>query len=130
MPDELTAEEFKVGEPLLMIYVGETLGEDLSHARPDKVYECVKEWWKLQDPRRRDPPIKLVLARNSDRVVGAFRPERWYSWHPMYGGHLPRRWGFVGKQAEMSIQLTYVGKEVPAKFKRSKNPVRYLKPGE
>ena len=112
-------EDFTVGEPLVMFFIGNSL-----FGNRGDVYAAVRECWQMADPDRRTPPVNLVLARDSDRVLGAFRPERWTpcTRHDGNAG-----WGFVGEDAEPSIQQQYVGKRVPDRF-RTQNPVRYLNP--
>ena len=121
MTTEVDPEDFIVGEPLVMFYVGNSI-----FVNRGNVYAAVRECWAMADPDKRTLPLSLVLARSSDRVLGAFRPEQWT---PCTRDDGNKGWGFVGEPAERSIQQQYVGKRVPDRFRRQ-NPVRYLKPGD
>ena len=110
--------DFVVEEPLVMFFVRNYVGD---------VYAAVRECWNMGDPAKRRPRFNLVLARSSDQIVGAFRPEQWI---PCTRDDGKRGWGFVDAPAEESIQAHYVGKRVPDRFRRSQNPVRYLNPGD
>ena len=61
----------------------------------------------------------LVLARDSERVIGAFRPRRWNA-DPNDG----RRWYFNGEPADSTTQMRYVGKAVPVWL--SKSRIRFV----
>lgn len=114
-------EDFVVGEPLVMFYLGDTFGYG------ENVYEAVRECWRMADPRRQTPPLNLILARNGDRVLGAFRPERWTT---CTRSNRRMGWGFIGEPAEENIQQQYVGKRVPERFRESRHEFRYLYPGD
>ena len=116
-------EDFVVEEPLIMIYIGRTIGSDLSVVYPPDVYAAVQGWWRM-NPESVGEEYKLVLARNNEQILGAFRPERW---RPSPSGE--GRLGFIGHPAEMSVQIRYVGKRVP-NFLRTQSPVRYLNPDD
>ena len=114
--------DFVVNEPIILIYIGRSIGIDLSVVYPADVYAAVKEWWRgFVEPSEADD--ELVLARNRNRVLGAFRVKRWVVRQD------GKRWGFIGEPAEISAQMEYVGKRVPNAY-RSQNPVRYLKVGD
>ena len=113
-------EDFDPQEPLILIFIGTSIGDDLSHVFSADVYAAVREYWRGSwEPAEANN--ELILARNRDQVLGAFRAKRWVS-HPSDNG----RWGFVGGPAELSIQLHYVGKRVPNKYRGSGNPIRYI----
>ena len=115
-------EDFAVAEPLVMFFVGRYVGSDLSKVYPADVYAAVRGWWRVADPNTWKQEYNLVLARNTDRVLGAFRPKDWVP-SPFEGGG----WGFVGQPAEVSVQLHYVGKRVPNRY-RIQNPFQFLTP--
>ena len=117
----LHSEDFVVEEPILLIFVGRYIGNDLSKVYPTDVYAAVRGWWRGSTDSR-EAGNELVLARNTDRVVGAFRVKRWVA-SPFENN----RWGFVGEPAELDAQLRYVGKRVPNRF-RVQTPVQYLGP--
>ena len=112
------AEEFVVGEPLLLISIGR-LWNELG------VYEAVRGVWKLNKERAKK--CKLVLAHVRGVVRGAYRPNKW-----MKGtsDEFPERIGFEGDPAEPEVWEKYVGKRVPAKYRKrgAANPIRYLNP--
>ena len=116
-------DDFTVGEPLILLYIGNEIGGDLSQVYPIDVYAATHGWWRIYPLGEVAEMYQLVLARNSDQVLGAFRPKRWI---PSPTGD--DRWGFVGEQAELGTQLRYVGKRVPDKYRTSRNPVRYCTP--
>lgn len=120
-----TGEPFEVREPLLLISIAQT-----ARAWADP-YEAVRYAWKVGERGRR---FELVLAREGDRVVGAYRP---YEWLPATAEHFPdrrpreRRWGFNGHEAEADVWDYYVGREIPERFRRSTgNPIKYCQPGD
>ena len=87
------------------------------------VYRAARGGWKM---RASGPPPKyqgLVLARDSELVLGAFRPNRWYQ-DPHDGG----RWYFDGEAADSTTHARYVGKAVPYRFRKGRNPFRYCNP--
>ena len=111
---------FEVDEPTILIFVGTSIGSDLSTISPNDVYASVRGWWTGKtEPREADG--ELILARNSTRVVGVFRARQWVR-SPFDN---PPRWGFSGEPAELSAQLRYFGKGIPPEYK-TQNPVRYL----
>ena len=113
-----SASEFTVGEPLIMFYVSNSLSGD----RPE-IYDAVRGWWKINPEKVNN--YKLVLARDGERIVGAFRPRRWRQ-SPDHAD----RWEFDGHAAELPVQIRYVGKRVPRKYTGGRSPFRYLEPGE
>jgi len=114
---------FDAGKPLIMFHIGNSIGDDLSIVYPNDVDSAAHGWWRF-NPGMAGLTYGLVLACNSDRVLGAFRVKRWVPSRDDVG-----RWGFIGEPAEISVQLECVGKRVPNKL-RSQNPVRFVDPGE
>ena len=120
MPGQGHPEDFVPQEPIILIYIGRSVGNDLSQVYAADVYAAVKGYW----PGSVEPSEannELILARNTERILGAFRAKRWVS-NPFGGG----RWGFVGESAELSVQLHYVGKRVPNAYRGRGNPIRYI----
>ena len=114
---EVTAQEtgsstFVITEPLIVFYVGRSI----ANGRLD-VYEAVRRAWRINVTKARK--YDLVLARNSDRIIGAYRPTEWFQYSDGRG-----RWAFVGKRAEPDVWSRYVGKRVPYEY-RTQNPIRY-----
>ena len=126
MVEKAHPDDFVVGEPLVMLHIGNFIGDDLSIVHPPDVSAAVRWWWRF-NPENKTDTHRLVLARNANRVLGAFRPKTWVP-RPENEGR--PRWGFIGEPAEMSIQLQYVGKRVPDRFRTGSNPVRYVHPDE
>lgn len=115
---EYSAEEFVVEEPLILISIGQ-LWKKLG------VYEAVRGVWKLRIERAKR--YRLVLAHVRGVVRGAYRPEKWSKGT---AEQFPDRIGFEGTEAELEVWEKYVGKRVPAKYRRrgAQAAARYLKP--
>ena len=113
--------DFIVQEPLILIFVGTSIGNDLTTVYPSDVYAAVRGWW-AGTIQPYEASNKLILARNTETVLGAFRAKRWIPC-PFDSS----RWGFIGEVAELQAQLDYVGKRIPNEF-RTQNPIRYLDP--
>lgn len=122
---EYSAEEFVVGEPLILISIGQLWKER-------GVYGAVRGLWKLKMDRAKNH--KLVLAHVRGVVRGAYRPQKWLQGtaenFPLEGGRLPERIGFEGTEAEPEVWNRYVGKRVPVKYRKrgAQTPCRYLSP--
>lgn len=124
---EHTAEEFQVGEPLMLICINRLY---YTHS----IYEAVRCAWKVNVGRANR--YRLVLAQVRGLVVGAFRPTQ--PWIPatkadfpaQLDNDIPGKWGFIGEPADDEIQNQYVGKRVPARFRKkgAQGPVRYCNP--
>ena len=115
---EYRAEEFVVKEPLILISIGQlwnVLG----------VYEAVRGVWKLRMERAKR--YKLVLAHVRGVVRGAYRPNKWSkgTWDKF-----PERISFEGTEAEPEVWERYVGKRVPARYRKrgAQAACRYLDP--
>lgn len=115
------ATDFTLKEPAIMFHIGRTLLPNLDSVYPNDVYAAVRGWWRFTPGPEEPEKYLLVLARNSEIILGAFRPKLWVK-----NPDNPERWAFVGEPAEMSTQIHYVGKRVPDKFKSRGNPVRFL----
>lgn len=119
MVNQAHPEDFVANEPFLLIFVGRTVGYYLDAVYPADVYAAVQGWWQINPAGLK--PGMLVLARNSERILGVFRTKSWRK-DPNYDQS--GRWGFIGEPAEMSAQLRYMGKRVPQQY-RGQNPIRY-----
>ena len=115
------SEDFVPNEPFLLLFVGQSLGDDLSLVYPADVYAAARGWWAMNPGSQEDAPGYLVLARSRDRVLGAYRVKSWIQ-SPAGDG----RWGLVGEPADMEAQLRYVGRQVPREFRTSRNPIRFV----
>ena len=117
-------DDFRVREPLIMLYIGDStgaVGNDLSRIYPAYVAAAAHGHWRIYQPETGPWEYNLVLARNTEQVLGAFRPK---AWHRAYDA----RMYFYGEMAELQAQLDYVGKRVPDRFRG--HSVRYLDPAE
>ena len=115
---EYSAEEFVVEEPLILISIGQ-LWKELG------IYGAVKGVWRLNMERAKKH--NLVLAHVRGVVRGAYRPEKWLKGTV---DEFPERIGFDGTEAEPDVWKKYVGKRVPAKYRKrgARASARYLSP--
>ena len=122
---EHAAAEFVLSDRLIMISIGQLW-------RERGVYGAVRGLWAMNMGRASS--YSLVLARVGALVVGAYEVERWL-WgtaenFPLDGGRFPERVGFDGKEADAEVRKRYVGKRVPARYRRkgAQTAFRYLSP--
>ena len=115
-------EDFEVKEPLILIFIGRSIGKDLTQVHPPDVYAAVHGRWKIDLSDYEQTRYRLVLARNTDRILGAFRPREWRK-------PAGSRMYFFGEPAELSVQLDYVGKRMPNRFRVQRPAVRW-NPGD
>ncbi len=113
-----SGDALEIREPLIMISIGRTY-----RGAGTDVYDAVRKSWKIDVNKAKH--YNLVLARYRDRIVGAYRPDRW---EPAREG----RWQFVGQPARLSIWDFYVKKRVPDQYRKqgAANPVRFCEPEE
>ena len=122
---EYSAEEFVVGEPLVLISIGNSW-------KDRGVYGAGGGMWKMRMERAKK--YNLVLAHVRGVVRGAFRPERWFYGTegnlPYDYGLFPKRIGFEGHEAEPGVRERYVGKRVSQQYRKrgAQTPCRYLSP--
>ena len=126
---EFEAEEFEVRDSLICINIPNRY---YTHS----TYDAVRGMWKVNINRARRH--NLVLAHVRGLVVGAFRPEKWFEatkenfsakiFPEVLTEFHPPRWGFEGEEAEEEVWNYYVGKRVPARFRKrgARGAVRYL----
>ena len=126
---EHSAVEFVVGEPLILISVRQLW-------RERGVYGAVRGLRKMN--KQRAERYNLVLAH----VRGAYRPTKWMrvdqvdrrlvfpleNWESPSSEELSKHIGFDGDEAEAAAQHRYVGKRVPAKYRKPgvQTPFQYL----
>jgi hypothetical protein len=124
---EFEAEEFVVGERLMCICINNGF---YVHSP----YDAVRTAWPVNVDRARR--YNLVLAHVRGLVVGAFRPRQpWIeatkeNFPGLLGDDIPGKRGFVGEDAEEAIWNYYVGKRVPARYRKkgAAFPVRFCDP--
>ena len=127
---EFEAEEFDVGEPLMVITINN------QYYNRDSVYDAVRCAWKVSFQQAQKH--ELVLASLRGLIVGAFRPDQpWLAATPanfpgLVGSWDQGRWGFNGKDAEEEVRNYYVGKRVPERYRKkgAQNPVKYCNPSD
>ena len=61
----ITKEDFVPDEPFLLLFVGRSLGDDLSLVYPADVYAAARGWWAMNPGSQEDAPGYLVLARGT-----------------------------------------------------------------
>ena len=125
MPSRPHPEDFVPNEPFVLINVRRNVPtDDLSERYPSDVYAAVHGWWRLNPGVLLGSTGFLVLARNTERILGVYRVRHWVQ-QPTDNSPNPR-WGFVGDPAELSAQLRYFGKRVPSRYRTSRNPIRFV----
>ena len=109
-------EYFTVSEPLIMVYVMKTVEEW-------SIQGSVESGWRLN--RKRAQRRRLILARDRDMIVGAYRPVDG-SWREEEH-EPPGRWLFHVQRAD-DVWDDYVGKLVPHEILKTapRSVVRYL----
>ena len=118
---EYAAPELVAREPLLAIAVNRSYTERT-------LYEAVRGVWKIDPDRARKH--RLALAVIDGIVRGVFLPETWLpatvANFPRLTEDVPGRWGFAGKEAPSEIAMVYLGHVLPAAFRHSQNPIRFI----
>ena len=109
----LRLNEFQINERLILFEVGKAMSEGRG------LKNAVEGWWAV-DPQQASR-FKLVLAKRSGKIVGAFRPIPG-SWRQRADG----RWGFDSDYAT-DVWRDYVGKEVAIEY-RNRRAFQYLEP--
>ena len=115
--DEILADhkaiDFEVDEPLIAFTINQ-MWQRLGF------YEATRGVWKLNIDRARQR--KLVLGVVNNVVKGVYRPDKWVEGTPenfhWYGGESKNRWGFVGVEAEPEVQDKYLGRRIPAEYRK------------
>ena len=115
--DEILADynavDFEVDEPLIAFTINQ-MWQKLG------TYEATRGVWKLNINRARKRGLVLGVVNNV--VKGVYRPTNWVEGtpknFPWYGGGIKNMWGFVGEEAEPEIQTKYLGKRIPAEYRK------------
>jgi len=125
---EYTAEQFVACEPLILISVGKSFGDESR-----SIYDAVRGVWRI-DPHKANTR-RLVLAQRRGIIIEVFRPEG--PWIPATKQNfqwltedMSGRWGFVGHVAETEAREKYFGRRVPDIFRKkgAANPIRFVDP--
>ena len=97
-------------------------------AADSSLYEATRYAWKIS--RSKAQRADVILPTLQGVIVGAFVADEWLpaSAENFPGREpVPGRYGFVGREADPSIRDLYVGKAVPAIYRRpgAANPIKY-----
>ena len=97
-------------------------------ATENSLYEATRYAWKVSKTKAEQ--AEVILATMQGVIVGAFVAERWMAANAVnFPGReeRPGRWGFVGKEAPADTKTLYVGKQVPAEYRKrgAANPIKY-----
>ncbi|GAN77869.1 hypothetical protein [Acidisphaera rubrifaciens] len=125
--DQASVPEIEFEHSAILIIVNKTMDAASS------VYEAVRCAWKL-NPKRAGA-CDLVMAVYQRIVIGVFIAERWIpatvASFPTMKTDVPRRWGFVGREAPAEIGNIYLMRRVPDAMrpKGAANPIMYSQLG-
>jgi hypothetical protein len=92
-------------------------------------YDAVRFAWKLDVERAKK--ADYVLALEKGIIVGVFKPLQWHlarkQYFPEFENHTNKRYGFIGEEAEKSVQQLYIRKRIPEEYRKkgASNPVKY-----
>ena len=97
-------------------------------ATETSLYEATRYAWRISPKRARR--TEVVLAVSHGIVLDAFIAEKWLrATSKNFPGREPvrGRHGFVGKEASEEIRKLYIGKSIPAKYRKkgASNPIKY-----
>ncbi|CAN5156536.1 hypothetical protein BH23BAC1_BH23BAC1_26820 [soil metagenome] len=85
----------------------------------------------MENSKNKVKDVEYVLAVNQGLIVGVFKPLEWKEGtienFPEFNLDLPGRLGFNEIEADHEVEIMYVGKKIPAKFRKkgASNPVKY-----
>ncbi len=117
------AEEIPLSKhKVLMLSINESASE------ANGIYEATRYAWKLDDKRAKE--AEFILALQQGLVIGVFIAEDWMeATQENFPGResMPKRWGFIGKEADKEIQNIYLRKRLPDDMRKkgAANPIRY-----
>lgn len=98
-------------------------------AAETSLYDATRYAWRI-DPRRA-ANAQYALPLIQGLIVGAFEPAQWLEAttdnFPVRES-MPGRWGFTGNEAPEHVRKLYVGRRVPAQYRRrgAANPIKYV----
>ncbi|MBF4696081.1 LEM-3-like GIY-YIG domain-containing protein [Fusibacter ferrireducens] len=120
--EKYSAEEANFEHRVLMITINKSITER-------EIYEASRYAWKLSKTKAKR--AEYVVAVKQGLIVGVFKPIKWLEANtenfPGTAIDRPGRYGFVGEPAEEKIQLLYLRKRIPDKYRKkgSANPIKY-----
>ncbi|HZD23981.1 MAG TPA: hypothetical protein VE569_11350 [Acidimicrobiia bacterium] len=97
-------------------------------AEESSLYEATRYAWKISPAKARKADV--ILSTVQGVIVGAFLADDWLpATAENFPGRepVPGRYGFVGREADDEIRALYVGKAVPASYRKpgAANPIKY-----
>ncbi|MGB0922398.1 MAG: LEM-3-like GIY-YIG domain-containing protein [Alphaproteobacteria bacterium] len=117
------AKEAQITHKVVAIMINQTAGER-------SIYNSVRYAWKLKASRAEKAAYIFAVRRGL--IIGVFVADRWLPVtvenFPAMDEDRPGRFGFLGREAPDAIQRRYMGKALPAQYRRkgNANPVRYI----
>lgn len=92
------------------------------------LYEATRYAWKIN--KAKAAQAEVILATRQGLIVGAFVAHSWLPATPEYfpgREEVPGRWGFIGEEAPDAFKKLYIGKRVPAEYRKrgAANPIKY-----
>jgi hypothetical protein len=99
-------------------------------ASDQDLYKAVQCAWRLDV--KKAATAEVILATVQGIIKGAFVADQWLvatiANFNRLEQDMPGRFGFVGREADASIQSLYVNKRVPEEFRKkgAANPIKYI----
>lgn len=98
-------------------------------ATDTSLYEATRFAWRIDARRASNAEFALPVIQGL--IVGAFEPVEWLeATSENFPGResMLGRWGFRGREAGEPIQKLYVGRRLPAQYRRrgAANPIKYV----
>ena len=109
---------------VMLVSIGKSLSEN------KKIYDAARYAWDAK--KERAEKMEYVIAHQSGKIVGIFKPEKWLFADDEEFSDFPeadsKRIGFIGNVADSEILLEYLNKDIPSEYrpKGASNPVRYI----
>ena len=111
-----------IGHKLILININETIKSNL-------IYEAVRCAWRMGMDRAKNSDY--ILAHSRGIIRGIFKPLEWKiatkENFSRLTEDLPNRIGFEGEEPDDSIKNHYIGKLIPASYRKkgASNPIRF-----
>ena len=109
---------------VMLVSIGKSLLEN------KKIYDAARFAWDAKKDRAEK--MDYVIAHQSGKIVGVFKPEKWLFANDEEFADFPKadpkRIGFIGNVADSEILLEYLNKDIPSEYrpKGASNPLRYI----
>lgn len=117
------AQEVKFQHKVLMIWVNNSIVKEKS------IYDAVRFAWRID--KSRAEKAELVLAVEKGIIIGVFIAQEWkratIKNFPEFNDDEPKRWAFVGREADTAIANSYLNKRIPSEYRKkgASNPIKY-----